>query len=134
MRITRNTSVVVLTIVTASALATALRPGATSQAALSRPGDDNKAETAKTYEPSLPAAPMAADEPARLRANEAYGKLPLSFRAQPGADGRAGQVSLSRCRIQSISDRERSRAFAAAEPAERRWTGTAQTKRHLARE
>jgi hypothetical protein len=81
MRITQDKNAGVITIVTACVLAFVLwHAGAGSHAALSRPKDDS----AKTSEAPILSALAAADEPAQRRANEAYGKLPLSFEANQG--------------------------------------------------
>ena len=81
MRITQERNVVVITIITACALATALWfAGVTSHAALPR----LKGKSASAGEAPILSALAAADEPARLRANEDYGKLPLSFEVNQG--------------------------------------------------
>src|SRR5438445_5465133 len=84
MHITQDRNVVVIAIITACVLAGAFWPAsAPSHAALPRPSDE-RAESAKTREAPIPSARAAADEPTRLRANEAYGKVPLSFEINQG--------------------------------------------------
>ena len=87
MRITQENNVVVITIITAFVL-TALWPMRASTARLKANEGFPPGEA-----PSL-AALTAPDEPTRLRANEAYGKLPLSFEANQGqTDARVKFIS-----------------------------------------
>ncbi len=99
MRITQEKNVVLITILTAFALAIALWPAGASTA---RPGRKDLVRLGEAPIPSEPVAPVAADEPSRLRADEAYGKL------------WSGQVSVTWLRLQSVSNLDRSRAFAAS--------------------
>lgn len=78
MRITQERNVVVITILTACLLVTALWPAGASSA---RP---EAKELSQLGEAPILSAPVAADEPTLLRANEAYGKLPLSFEMNQG--------------------------------------------------
>jgi hypothetical protein len=80
MRINWDRCVVVIAIITACLLATALWPaGAISHAALTR-----LEGSAKTSDPPILPVLAVAAEPTRLRANGAYGKLPLSFEMNQG--------------------------------------------------
>ena len=81
MRITEERNVVLITILTACTLAIALWPAWTSSG---RPGAKELVQLGEAPIPSEPVAPVAADEPSRLRADEAYGKLPLSFEVNQG--------------------------------------------------
>ena len=84
MRISRDRDVVVLSLTTAFALVTALcSAGATSHAALPRPDNQSGGSLWSSDSPSATGI-AAANEPARLRANEAYGKLPLGFEINQG--------------------------------------------------
>ena len=81
MRITRERNVVVITIVTACALATALwLAGVTSHAALPR----LKHKSASAGEAPMLSTLTAADKPTRLRTTEEYGKIPLNFEVNQG--------------------------------------------------
>ena len=77
MRITQKRSVVVITILTACVLAAALWPAGSSA------GSKGKERLLAGEAPIL-STPVAADEPSRQRAAEAYGKLPLSFEVNEG--------------------------------------------------
>ena len=78
MPIAKDRNVLIITIITVCVLAAALRlSGVTSYAALRQP----RSERANT---SSLSSLSPADQPARLRANEAYGKLPLSFEVNQG--------------------------------------------------
>jgi hypothetical protein len=78
MRINRERNVVVITIITAYVLATALwSAGTTSHASLPQLKD-------KSAPAAAPILSSPADESARLRTNVDYGKLPLSFEANAG--------------------------------------------------
>jgi hypothetical protein len=91
MRITQERNVVLITILTACALAIALWPAGASTA---RPGRKDLVRLGEAPIPSATVAPVAADEPSRLRAAEAYGKLPLSFEVNRGqTDGRVKFLS-----------------------------------------
>src|SRR6267378_5739092 len=85
MRIIEERNVVLITIITAFALAIALRPAGASS---TRPGAKDRLIHTEVSIPSAPVAPVAADEPSRLRATEAYGKLPLSFEVNEGQTDR----------------------------------------------
>src|SRR6266478_3280243 len=78
MRIAKDRNVLIITIITVCVLATALRlVGVTSHTALSQ----HNSEGVNTRSLSSLTPP---DEPARLRASESYGKLPLSFEVNQG--------------------------------------------------
>ncbi len=78
MRITQERNIVVITILTACLLVSASWPaGASSARAEAK-------EQLLVGEAPILSAPVAADEPSKLRAAEAYGKLPLSFEVNQG--------------------------------------------------
>ena len=92
MRIKLNKQFVVIAAITACGLAIALWPGGTSHAGLLSTGD-KRDYGLKTSEAPILSAPTA-DQHARLSANEAYGKLPLSFEINEGqTDGRVKFLS-----------------------------------------
>ena len=81
MRITKKRNVILITILMAYVLVTTLWPSGTSSAG-SRSKERSQLGEAPT--PSAPVAPVTTDQPSRLRAAEAYGKLPLSFEVNQG--------------------------------------------------
>ncbi len=81
MRITQERNVVLITILTAFALAIALWPAGASTG---RPGRKDLVRLGEAPIPSAPVAPVATDETSRVRVAEAYGKLPLSFEINQG--------------------------------------------------
>jgi len=87
MRITKERNVVIA-ILTACVLVSVLWPAAPSSA-----HSGAKEQLHLRESPILP-APLAADEPSKLRTAEAYGKLPLSFEVNQGqTDGRVKFLS-----------------------------------------
>jgi hypothetical protein len=81
MRITQKRNVVVIAILAACVVATALWPAGASSAGSKR---KEPLLAGEAPIPSTPVAPVTTDESSRLRAAEAYGKLPLSFEVNQG--------------------------------------------------
>src|SRR5438105_8877788 len=93
MRIKLDKQVVVIAAITACGLAIALWPGGTSHAGLLST-EGNGSRRPKMSEAPILSAPIGPDQHARLSANEAYGKLPLSFEINAGqTDGRVKFLS-----------------------------------------
>src|SRR5437763_2779524 len=90
MRIKLDKQIVVIAVITACGLGITLWPGGTSHARLSSTGGNRP----KASEAPILSAPTTTDQITRLSANEAYGKLPLSFEINEGqTDGRVKFLS-----------------------------------------
>src|SRR5947207_6639112 len=90
MRIKLDKQIVVIAVITACGLGITLWPGGTSHARLSSTGGNRP----KASEAPILSAPTTTDQIARSGANEAYGKLPLSFEINEGqTDGRVKFLS-----------------------------------------
>src|SRR5438132_5365549 len=83
MRIKLNKHFVVIAAITACGLGISLWPGGTSHAGLLSAGDKRN-HRPKTSEAPILSAPTVDDQQNRFSANEAYGKLPLSFEINEG--------------------------------------------------
>src|SRR5207253_9500152 len=93
MRIKLNKHFVVIAAITACGLGISLWPGGTSHAGLLSAGDKRN-HRPKTSEAPILSAPTVDDQQNRFSANEAYGKLPLSFEINEGqTDGRVKFLS-----------------------------------------
>ena len=89
MRMRLDKQIVVIAVITTCGLGIALWPGRTSHAGLSSTGSNRP----KASEAPILSVPTA-DQTTRLSANEAYGKLPLSFEINEGqTDGRVKFLS-----------------------------------------
>src|SRR5436853_2467923 len=93
MRIKLDKQVIVIAVITACGLAIALRPVGISHAGLLSTGNQRSYAPVTSEAPIIP--PLTATEQhTRLSANEAYGKLPLSFEVNEGqTDGRVKFLS-----------------------------------------
>ena len=90
MRIKLDKQIVVIAVITACGLGISLWPGGTSHAGLSSTAGNSP----KASEEPILSAPAATDQTTRSSANEAYGKLPLSFEINEGqTDGRVKFLS-----------------------------------------